>query len=524
VSASLGTNVGRVGDPLTLTARVSGEGNVKLLPPPHLDVPWASAVPSDQRVQVDSTSAHIGGRKEFDWVLTPRIAGELDVPPVRYSYFDPATRRYETARSNPIRVRVLPGALANADTSKGEAPLPVRTIYTGPGHAPLSSHPVFWLVLALAPLPALRARWRSRRPRGRRSKSVHARLGDAARVGFADQDGRSLRREFVRALGERLAVDAEAFSTPGALRTALRRAGVQAPTANAAEALLRQLDAAAFAPDGQLDEGDGPAAVALMAQIDAEALPRRELPFRAGVLIVLMAIGVAGSLRAVQQVQPADLFANGVVAYQEHNYAGARDAFARVTAVAPRSPDAWVNYGTAAWALRDTVDAVVGWRHGLGLQPLAGDARSRLGLVHGVRPLSPGYAPPVPVNALLLLMSLCWLSACAAWHPALRRRARWTGAWPVPLIVAAVAIGLVAVADGDALSGRGAAVVRASTSLHDDPALGADQGPVVVIGEMVRVLSQSGAWDRVELDGGRQGWLPAQGLVPLDAPAPPPLD
>jgi hypothetical protein len=47
---------------------------------------------------------------------------------------------------------------------------------------------------------------------------------------------------------------------------------------------------------------------------------------------------------------------------------------------------------------------------------------------------------------------------------------------------------------------------------------------VVVIGEMVKVLNQSGAWERVQLEGGRQGWLPAQGLVPLDASAPPSLN
>jgi hypothetical protein len=237
-----------------------------------------------------------------------------------------------------------------------------------------------------------------------------------------------------------------------------------------------------------------------------------------------MAAGLAGTVHAVQQVRPDDLFANGVVAYQEHDYTGARDAFARVTAVAPRSADAWVNFGTAAWALRDTVDAVVGWRRGLGLQPLASDARSRLGLIHGVRPLSPGYAPPVPIDALLIVMALCWLAACAAWHPRIRRRVAWLAPWPIPLVVAAVVVGLVAVADGDALSGRGTAVVRASTSLRDDPALGSDRGPVVVIGEMVRVLNQSGAWERVELAGGRQGWLPAQGLTPLDASAPAALD
>ena len=128
------------------------------------------------------------------------------------------------------------------------------------------------------------------------------------------------------------------------------------------------------------------------------------------------------------------------------------------------------------------------------------------------------------VNAGLLLMALCWIAACVAWHPTTRRRLPWVVRWPVPLTVAAVVFGLLSLATQQRLLARGAAVVRADTSLRDDPAFGADQGPVVVTGEMVRVLNQSGAWDRVELDGGRQGWLPAQGLVPLDAASPPALN
>ena len=458
-------------------------------------------------------------------MLTPTVAGELDVPPVRYSYFDPATRRYEVARSTPVRVRVLPGALANADTTRGEAPLSVRGVYGGPVHAPLSSHPLFWLALALAPLPAVRARWRQRRrSAGARRLNPLARMTAAANLTAAGGDERSVRRAYVSVLAERLGLDAEAFSTTGALRGALRRAGVSAEAADAAEALLRDLDAAAFALDGRLSPDAGQAAIALVSRIDREALPRHELPFRAVLLTVMLAAGLAGTLRAVQRVDPEDVFANGVVAYGEHNYAGARDAFARVTAFEPRAADAWVNFGTAAWAMRDTVDAVVGWRRGLGLQPLAGDARTRLGLVHGVRAFSPGYAPPIPIDAVLLLMALCWVGACAAWHPRVRTRMPWTASWPVPLIVAAVVLGLLSLSVDDRLSARGTAVVRASTSLRDDPAFGSDQGPVVVIGEMVRVLNQSGAWDRVELDGGRQGWLPVSGLVPLDAPLPPAVD
>ena len=49
----------------------------------------------DERVQVDTLARKIAGAKEFDWVLTPKVAGELDLPPIRYTYFNPETRRYE---------------------------------------------------------------------------------------------------------------------------------------------------------------------------------------------------------------------------------------------------------------------------------------------------------------------------------------------------------------------------------------------------------------------------------------------
>ena len=216
-----------------------------------MNIPWASVVASDQRVAVDSSGARIGGSKEFDWILTPKIAGELDVPPLRYAYFNPATRRYEVAQSAPASVHVLAGALAAVDTGHVEPTLPLRTVYGGPTGVPWSSHPMFWLVLALAPLPALRARWRGRRRApGRRVLSPVARMIEASRAEPQGADGRAVRHTYVSVLGERLGLDAEALSTPGALRHALRRAGVTVDTAHEAEALLRNLDVAAFSAHG----------------------------------------------------------------------------------------------------------------------------------------------------------------------------------------------------------------------------------------------------------------------------------
>ena len=109
VASKLDTVASRVGDPMRLTVRVSGSGNVKLFPRPSVGVPWGSLVKGDERVQVDSNARRISGAKEFDWVLTPKIAGELDLPPIHYTYFNPDSRRYEVASTNPTRVHISAG-------------------------------------------------------------------------------------------------------------------------------------------------------------------------------------------------------------------------------------------------------------------------------------------------------------------------------------------------------------------------------------------------------------------------------
>src|SRR5207248_8195882 len=127
--AKLDTLPTRVGDPVIFTVRVVGTGNVKLLPRPSVALQWATLVDGDERVAVDSSTPRIGGSKEFDWVLTPRIAGELDVPPIRYPYFNPDARRYEVASTSSAHLRVGAGLLASADTASPETLLSLRSRY-----------------------------------------------------------------------------------------------------------------------------------------------------------------------------------------------------------------------------------------------------------------------------------------------------------------------------------------------------------------------------------------------------------
>lgn len=119
----------RVGDPFTVTVRVAGVGNLDLLPRPDLSIAWATVTPAVERVAWDSAGTVVRGATEFDWVVTPRISGELVIPEVTYPYFDPSTARYDAAQTAPMRVVVAAaGAAAPVAVPRdtiGETPFPV---------------------------------------------------------------------------------------------------------------------------------------------------------------------------------------------------------------------------------------------------------------------------------------------------------------------------------------------------------------------------------------------------------------
>ena len=518
VSARLDTNATRVGDPLVLTVKVSGSGNVKLFPRPSVGIAWGSLVKGDERVRVDTSARRIGGTKEFDWVLTPKIAGELDVPPIRYPYFNPDSRRYEVAATNPARVKIGPGTLASADTARTEMLLKLRTEYRGPVRAPLHEHPVFWAFLALAPVPALTYRSRNRtKTTVKRGPSASVRLAALARETNVVHDASNVRRAFTGAVAERLALDPESFTRAGGLARALRRRGVSSDVAMRGEHFLRELDEAAFAAHGALARDAAVRAAKLYEEVDAEALPPASFGLPTLCVAGLLAIGVAGTMHAFNAASAREAFDKGVDAYQRHDFVAAREAFIAAATAEPRSPDAWADLGTASWAVADTARSVAAWQRALRLEPLAPDLRTRVELAHSLTWRSAGFVPAFPISWLFDLAALTWLGA---WGVAAYRAAHRIPIGGRSMNVAIGSAVLVAVAAfglADRLSGRRLGVMRDTASLRADPELGGECGATAIIGEVVRVTGRHGAWSRVVLDDGREGWLESAMLVSLDA-------
>lgn len=106
-----------VGDPLTLKVSIKGKGNFERVNDYHLDLTdqWKAYNP---KASFESSDG-IGyvGRKEFQQLLIPKNAGQLQAPPVEFIYLDPEKKSYVTLRSEAFPVAVQPSSQTSSLTS-----------------------------------------------------------------------------------------------------------------------------------------------------------------------------------------------------------------------------------------------------------------------------------------------------------------------------------------------------------------------------------------------------------------------
>src|SRR6202000_2201905 len=101
-------NKAGAGDPMTLRMRITGSGSFDRVDSTmldHLDQ-WKTYPPKSSFNTSDPIA--LGGVKTFEQPVIASKPGVQELPGLRFSYFDPNTRRYETARSAPLSVTISP--------------------------------------------------------------------------------------------------------------------------------------------------------------------------------------------------------------------------------------------------------------------------------------------------------------------------------------------------------------------------------------------------------------------------------
>ena len=101
---------------VTVTLTVSGTGNIELLQMPKPVFPPDFEV-YDPKIttSADAGSQGMSGTKKAEYLAIPRRAGSFSIPPVEFSYYNPATESYQTLTSEPYELTVRKGKETEGD-------------------------------------------------------------------------------------------------------------------------------------------------------------------------------------------------------------------------------------------------------------------------------------------------------------------------------------------------------------------------------------------------------------------------
>jgi BatD DUF11 like domain len=109
LASSLDKREAAVGDAVALKVKLSGRGNLKMIPDLPLPLMPDFAIYSSKRS--DNVRAIegdlIGGDESWEYVVVPKAPGQQTVPSLTFSYFDPQREAYETVTTPPLELRVI---------------------------------------------------------------------------------------------------------------------------------------------------------------------------------------------------------------------------------------------------------------------------------------------------------------------------------------------------------------------------------------------------------------------------------
>jgi hypothetical protein len=107
IRAALDRNAAAVDDAVALRVTIDGEGSLRSVNPPNVAAP-ADLQLFEPRVadSFDLSGGELRSKKSWEWVVVPLAPGELRLPEIRFTFFNPATERYETAQTEPILLAV----------------------------------------------------------------------------------------------------------------------------------------------------------------------------------------------------------------------------------------------------------------------------------------------------------------------------------------------------------------------------------------------------------------------------------
>jgi len=111
ISSSIDKTAVKSNEAVTLKITVNGSGNLTLINPPKLELPQDfEAYEPKTSDRVVASDNGLNGSISFEYLFIPRFAGNFTIPSVRFVFFNPATRQFETQTTDAYDIKVAKGS------------------------------------------------------------------------------------------------------------------------------------------------------------------------------------------------------------------------------------------------------------------------------------------------------------------------------------------------------------------------------------------------------------------------------
>lgn len=540
----------------TLTLRISGRGNVSLLETPKITFPQDIEA-YDPKISGAVTSNGLSGSKTYEYPFIPRSAGNYQIGPIKYSYYDVDQHRYVTVDAGTFLLNVERGK----DYGEGSVPMPgiARTdirnkgydihsqVYKSSGFAQKGDFFVgsglFWILMVLLSLSALIVWVVLTRIYARRADVVGSRNRKATkmalkRLRFA---GSLLRKnqysefyeELYKALlgymSDKLNMPVSELSRDRISEVLLQNGVLEAYVEEFME-ILDSCEFARYAPSSgnQAMTTDYEKAVEVISSIDSSMKTRRGGAGRymAVVAFLLCSIGANAS----EESRADSLWNAGNEAFDKGEWSQAISDYESISDMGLESAELYYNIGNAWFRSGDNARAVLYYERALKLDPSFSDAHHNLEYVNELLQDKTERVPEfflkewmrnisylmdsdawaivalVMFGFTMILLMVYLLSESLVW----RRVGFFTGIVTLILFVAALSFSVWQKSD---YMSRDEAVViydrtRDKAEVRSSPS---SENYTVLFdlheGTKVTILESMGAWSKISISDGRQGWI-----------------
>ncbi|MFQ5674747.1 MAG: BatD family protein, partial [bacterium] len=110
ITSSIDKQKVKSNEAITLKVKVSGTGNIRIIPTPEIDFPADFEVYDPKiRENIKRNSRSISGSKTFEYVIIPRFPGAETIKGISFSYFDLSSETYKTVTTGSIDISVTKG-------------------------------------------------------------------------------------------------------------------------------------------------------------------------------------------------------------------------------------------------------------------------------------------------------------------------------------------------------------------------------------------------------------------------------